>query len=86
MISWSLFRSSRLRRVLVDYYFYVGATVQAGLTGAWASSSNCALVLSSSLSIVSWGLFGFLYSVLGSACALSCVRFGMFYVVIIFIS
>jgi len=46
------------------------------LKAVWVSSSNCFLVASTSLSVVSWGLFGFLYCVLGSVCSLSCVRFG----------
>ncbi|HKZ93778.1 MAG TPA: hypothetical protein VJ249_04250 [Candidatus Bathyarchaeia archaeon] len=33
-------------------------------------------VTSTSLGVVFWGLFGFLYGALGSVCALSCVRFG----------
>jgi len=41
----------------------------------WVSSSNCALVTSTSLSIVSWGLFGFLYHASGLAYSLCCVRF-----------
>ena len=65
-----LFGSSSRRRVFADYYFFAG---QGGCVRLLMT--NCAIVASTSLRIVSCGLFWFLGDVSSSVCCCLCDEF-----------